>query len=306
MSVLLARRLFRAGTVAAADVEGALLRSVQAGVPLLDALSERQLDERVVHGALAAASEPVERQIEAHAALYAELPPGMCERLLALPLAGGGSRLRVAAVVPDPHLAAEFSYHLDRPVTLVRAPHDALQAALRLVRERVRGRRAGRPRPAERRSAPGLAPSLERAANADEVIVALAAELCELCRGAAIFASRGDRFDGRIATDGLDAVRELTLHSSEPSVLSRGIAAGYFFGPLPDDPFHTRLGAVLGAEPGDDVYSVPVLGADRVARVVVAAHLLKVLDSTRQMDELVRRAGEALMSIVRRRKQGEP
>ncbi|HEY3668091.1 MAG TPA: hypothetical protein VGL19_18945, partial [Polyangiaceae bacterium] len=65
--------------------------------------------------------------------LVRSLPPGMCERLLALPVHRDprGDRIDVAAVdVLDTHVASEFSFHLRAPVRVLRASFTELTGAL--------------------------------------------------------------------------------------------------------------------------------------------------------------------------------
>ena len=62
-----------------------------------------------------------------------QLPVGMCERLLALPVHrdARSDRIDVAAVdVLDAHIAKEFAFHLRVPVRVLRAPFAELVAAL--------------------------------------------------------------------------------------------------------------------------------------------------------------------------------
>jgi hypothetical protein len=65
------------------------------------------------------------------------LPPGLCATLLAVPVGTdprtGAARV-LAADPSDPHIAAEFSYHLATPVDVARAP---VRAVLGAVAERL-------------------------------------------------------------------------------------------------------------------------------------------------------------------------
>lgn len=65
--------------------------------------------------------------------LVRQLPIGMCERLLAIPVHRDprGQRVDVASVdVLDAHVAKEFAYHLKVPIRVLRAPFAELVAAL--------------------------------------------------------------------------------------------------------------------------------------------------------------------------------
>lgn len=133
MTVELARRLIESG-VPLADIEAVLLLVVERGLPLPDALAERDpaLLARVEQE-LARSELPSVLTVRASPELYARLPVGMCRRLLAVPVHVDprSGRVDVAAVEPlDPHIAQEFGYHLERPVRVLLASHEAVTAAL--------------------------------------------------------------------------------------------------------------------------------------------------------------------------------
>jgi hypothetical protein len=133
VTVELARRLIESG-VPLADIEAALLLVVERGLPLPDALAERDpaLLARVEQE-LARSELPSVLTVRASPELYARLPVGMCRRLLAVPVHVDprSGRVDVAAVEPlDPHIAQEFAYHLERPVRVLLASHEAVTAAL--------------------------------------------------------------------------------------------------------------------------------------------------------------------------------
>jgi hypothetical protein len=135
VSIDLGRRLIAAGIVPPEEVEAALFLSTVRGVPfarvLLDrgALSERALEEELERlGGLGL------RQVVGASDLVARLPKAMCRRLAALPtkvdpLTG---IVDVAAADPlDPHIPAEFGFHLGVPIRVLRAPIAAIEEALR-------------------------------------------------------------------------------------------------------------------------------------------------------------------------------
>lgn len=133
MTVELARRLIESG-VPLADIEAALLLVVERGLPLPEALAERDpgLLARVEQE-LARSELPSVLTVRASPELYARLPVGMCRRLLAVPVHVDprSGRVDIAAVEPlDPHIAQEFAFHLERPVRILHASHEAVVGAL--------------------------------------------------------------------------------------------------------------------------------------------------------------------------------
>jgi hypothetical protein len=133
VTVELARRLIESG-VPLADIEAALLLVVERGLPLPEALAER--DPRLlarVEQELSRSELPSVLTVRASPELYGRLPAGMCRRLLAVPVHVDPrtGRVDVAAVEPlDPHIAQEFAYHLDQPVRVLMAAHEAVKTAL--------------------------------------------------------------------------------------------------------------------------------------------------------------------------------
>ncbi|HVY29833.1 MAG TPA: hypothetical protein VHB79_24905 [Polyangiaceae bacterium] len=133
MTVELARRLIESG-VPLADIEAALLLVVERGLPLPEALAEQDpgLLARVEQE-LARSELPSVLTVRASPELYARLPVGMCRRLLAVPVHVDprSGRVDIAAVEPlDPHIAHEFAFHLERPVRILHASHEAVVGAL--------------------------------------------------------------------------------------------------------------------------------------------------------------------------------
>jgi hypothetical protein len=141
VTVELARRLIESG-VPLADIEAALLLVVERGLPLPEALAERD------PGLLARVEQELSRSelpsvltVRASPELYARLPAGMCRRLLAVPVHVDPrtGRVDIAAVEPlDPHLSQEFGYHLDQPIRVLHASHEAVKAALERLQHGVK------------------------------------------------------------------------------------------------------------------------------------------------------------------------
>ncbi|MDF3065888.1 MAG: uncharacterized protein K0R38_1489 [Polyangiaceae bacterium] len=133
MTVELARRLIESG-VPLADIEAALLRVVTQGVTLPEALAHREPALLVrVEQELARSELPSVLTVRVSPELYSRLPEGMCRRLLAVPVHVDPrtGRVDVAAVEPlDPHLVQEFSFHLEQPVRVLLASHEAVKGAL--------------------------------------------------------------------------------------------------------------------------------------------------------------------------------
>ncbi len=133
MTVELARRLIESG-VPLADIEAALLLVVERGLPLSQALSERDpgllavLDQELARSEL-----PSVLTVRPTPELCARLPAGMCQRLLAVPVHVDprNGRVDVAAVEPlDPHIEQEFAFHLQAPIRVLLAPRASIRRAL--------------------------------------------------------------------------------------------------------------------------------------------------------------------------------
>jgi hypothetical protein len=134
VTVELARRLIDNGGIAAVDIEAALLDVVRSGVPLLRALFERgPTIANLVERELARSTAPSVNQVRPDPELARRLPPGLCERLLAVPLSTGrrSGTIDVAAVDPfDPHVALEVAFHLGTQVRVLRATYADVLSAL--------------------------------------------------------------------------------------------------------------------------------------------------------------------------------
>ncbi|MBX3181019.1 MAG: hypothetical protein KIT72_15950 [Polyangiaceae bacterium] len=141
MSVDLARRLIRIGKVPSVAVERALWRWVNQGEPFLKVLTESQPEvSQLLERVAERASIPLVRRVVAHPGLVEELPRGLCERLLVVPLRRDpqSGSVDVAAADPlDPHLARELGFHLGGPVRLLRAEVPELVLALGAIEQAV-------------------------------------------------------------------------------------------------------------------------------------------------------------------------
>lgn len=134
MSVEIVRRVLENGLLTEAEIEVILLRAVIQGVPFLQTLAEQRSDlMAAVERELARAETPTLRTVQADWDLASSLPVGLCERLLAVPVRRESitGTVDVAAADPfDSHLAQEFSFHLDAPVRVLRAPVAEVLAAI--------------------------------------------------------------------------------------------------------------------------------------------------------------------------------
>ena len=133
MSAELARRLIHSG-VAPAQVEAALFEAVQRGISLTQAVHERHPElVELLERALDRSDFPAIHTVRPLAALVKDLPVGMCERLLALPVHRDArtQSVDVASVdALDGHVASEFAFHLGVPVRVLRAPFSEVLNAL--------------------------------------------------------------------------------------------------------------------------------------------------------------------------------
>jgi hypothetical protein len=115
-------------------VEAALFAAVDRGISLTQAVNELYPDlVELLERALDRSDFPAIHTVRALPDIVRQLPLGMCERLLALPVHrdSRSDRIDVAAVdVLDAHVAKEFSFHLRVPVRVLRAPFPELLSAL--------------------------------------------------------------------------------------------------------------------------------------------------------------------------------
>ena len=133
MSAELARRLIHSGALPA-QVETALFTAVNRGVSLTQAVNELYPElVELLERALDRSDFTAIHTVRPLPDLVQMLPPGMCERLLSLPVHrdARSDRVDVASVdVLDGHVANEFALHLGVPVRVLRAPFAELVAAL--------------------------------------------------------------------------------------------------------------------------------------------------------------------------------
>lgn len=121
-----------------AAIADALFASVTGGVPLVQAMIDaRAVAPEVLARYLARTEAPFLRQIVPLLEVMDQLPPGLCARLLAIPVrrdAITGTIDVVVADAGDPHPAAEIAFHLGAPVRLVRGTAATIEEALRKLR----------------------------------------------------------------------------------------------------------------------------------------------------------------------------
>ncbi|MDF2692898.1 MAG: FrgA [Labilithrix sp.] len=147
----------------------ALFASVNGGVPLLQALVDSGAASPDVLARYIGRSEaPFLRTVMPVAELVDRLPPGLCKRLLALPVrhdAITGTIDVVVADTADPHPANEIGFHLGAPVRVVRAPVAAIEEALRRLRMSSRERFSVAPADRSREAARATPPNHPRRAG---------------------------------------------------------------------------------------------------------------------------------------------
>lgn len=165
MTAELSRRLLALG-VPRPEFEAALFVSVVRGVAIARALIDRGvLTERVLEEDLSRAQGFALEQVTAAEELTVRLPPSMCRRLGAVPirLDAFSNTAEVAAIdAQDPHVQAEFAFHLGLEVRVVRATMSAVEAEIRRIElgdtaaqpARVRRRTPAFPHGAPRSSIP--------------------------------------------------------------------------------------------------------------------------------------------------------
>ncbi len=134
MTFALARSLLLADAVKPEALAEALLVSATRGTSLVRALvAARAIDPARLDQHLERADVPYMRHVAPVAPLVQELPPELCERLLALPVRRDPltGTVDVAVVdARDPHAVEEIAYWLKAPVRMVRTSLAAMEAAL--------------------------------------------------------------------------------------------------------------------------------------------------------------------------------
>ena len=118
----------------------ALIAAVTGDMPLVQALiASGAVDAEVLSRYLARTETPYLRQVVPLLEIVERLPPGLCARLLAVPVRCDAITGTVDVVVADPadgHPAKEFAFHLGASVRLVRASVTAIEGALRRLQSR--------------------------------------------------------------------------------------------------------------------------------------------------------------------------
>lgn len=134
MTIELARRLLRGEVIGRERVEQALAESVRRRVPFVKTLIEQDASlSAALLRELGRSDVAAIHTVRPVPELYAALPVGLCAMLLAVPVRRDSrdGTVDVAAVDPfDRHVAAEFAFHLDAPIRILRAPLDEVESAL--------------------------------------------------------------------------------------------------------------------------------------------------------------------------------
>ena len=148
-----------------------------------------------------------------------------------------------------------------------------------------------------------LIEQLREAKDRDTIIQLLLSAARQAARRAAILVVKRDAFVGWSCTPELgsaEALRNVMIPTSVPSVLAKAAADGTFLGPIAETEAHAPLLAVMG-KTSADVAIAPVRVAGRPALLVVADDLADPALSTKHIDRIADEAGLALARIVRHR-----
>ncbi len=133
MTIALARSLLSSGAVSPEALAQALFTSTARGTSLVRALlATRALDARTLGREIERGQAPFQVHVTPVAALMDRLPPGLCERLLAVPVARDPmtGAIDVAVVdANDSHAIEEVAYWLNAPVRIVQTSLAAFDAA---------------------------------------------------------------------------------------------------------------------------------------------------------------------------------
>jgi len=136
----LARSLLLADAVTPEALSQALLVSATRGTSLVRALlATRAIDVMRLEQQLERGDAPTMRHVAPVMSLVQHLPPGLCERLLALPVRRDPRTGTVDVAVVDardPHPVDEIAHWLRAPVRMVRTSLAAMDAALRRIHEK--------------------------------------------------------------------------------------------------------------------------------------------------------------------------
>src|ERR1700722_5146226 len=140
MTFALARSLLLADAVTPEALAQALLVSATRGTSLVRALLvTRAIDPLRLEQQLERSEVPFMRHVAPVMALVQHLPPGLCERLLALPVRRDPRTGTVDVAVVDardPHPTEEIGHWLRAPVRMVRTSLTSMEAALRRIHEK--------------------------------------------------------------------------------------------------------------------------------------------------------------------------
>ncbi len=140
MSFALARSLLLADAVTAEALSQALLVAATRGTSLVRALlATRAVDAMRLEQQLERGDAPTMRHVAPVMSLVQSLPPGLCERLLALPVRRDPrtGTIDVAVVdARDPHPVEEIAFWLRAPERMVRTSLAAMDSALRKMQEK--------------------------------------------------------------------------------------------------------------------------------------------------------------------------
>jgi len=140
MTFALARSLLLADAVTPEALSEALLFAAQRGTSLVRALlATRAIDAPRLEQQLDRGDAPYMRHVAPVMSLVQHLPPGLCERLLALPVRRDPrtGTIDVAVVdARDPHPVEEVAHWLKGPVRMVRTSLASMDAALRRMNAR--------------------------------------------------------------------------------------------------------------------------------------------------------------------------
>ncbi len=203
-----------------------------------------------------------------------------------------------------------------RPATPVPADGDASATALTQSEPPPSGDEPvlslSRARPAQTAAVPGPSLPLELARATFEQTRTPDAVVTALIEGLApartlILAVRSSSYVGRAGSAAFerDAVRQIEILNSSPSVLQTATRAGFYLGALPHTPAHAPLRSLFG-ETDDEVYVASVSASGHATLVIVCdpAALGGSFDATRRIDVLAGAAGQALERILMSRKRG--
>jgi hypothetical protein len=141
VTLALARSLLLADAVTPTALAEALFLSATRGTSLVRTLlAARAIDTLRLEQMLERGEAPYMRHIAPVAALVERLPPGLCDRLLALPVRHDPRTGTVDVAVVDardPHPAEEIAYWLKAPVRVVRTSIASMESALLRLESRI-------------------------------------------------------------------------------------------------------------------------------------------------------------------------